>query len=376
MLNDTIYDVILIGGGLAGLTCANHLSESNLKILLIEKNKYPNHKVCGEYVSNEVLHYLKKLKINVFDAGAKKIDTLQLSTENGKKITSKLPLGGFGLSRYSFDDLLYNNVKNEIDFVFDSVTSISTVENISVVKTSANVRFEAKLIIGAFGKRSNIDLHLKRSFIENKSPWVAVKAHYKYDFKDNVVALHNFDGGYCGISKVEDNSVNACYLATYNSFKKCSGIAEFQQQTMSKNPHLKDFFKNAELVFEKPLAIGQISFEKKQLVENGVFMIGDSAGLIHPLCGNGMAMAIHSAKILSELILKNYKANQFNKESLEIKYSKKWKDTFSKRLKTGRQIQKILLNKNATKIGLKTAQVFPSIVTSIIKKTHGKQWIQ
>jgi len=52
---ETTVDVLIIGGGLAGLTSAIHLSKSGLKVSLIEKNEFPKHKVCGEYISNEVL---------------------------------------------------------------------------------------------------------------------------------------------------------------------------------------------------------------------------------------------------------------------------------------------------------------------------------
>lgn len=65
-------DVIIIGGGLAGLSSAIHLSKHDLSVLVIEKNSYPKHKVCGEYISNEVLPYLDYLEIDVFKLGAKK----------------------------------------------------------------------------------------------------------------------------------------------------------------------------------------------------------------------------------------------------------------------------------------------------------------
>ena len=70
MKNITSFDVIIIGGGLAGLTNAIHLSKSRQRVLLIEKNSYPKHKVCGEYISNEVLPYLNSLGINPIKDGA------------------------------------------------------------------------------------------------------------------------------------------------------------------------------------------------------------------------------------------------------------------------------------------------------------------
>ena len=72
------FDVIIIGGGLAGLTNAIHLSKFNRQVLLIEKDSYPKHKVCGEYISNEVLPYLNSLGIDPINEGAKQITEVQV----------------------------------------------------------------------------------------------------------------------------------------------------------------------------------------------------------------------------------------------------------------------------------------------------------
>ena len=74
------FDVIIVGGGLAGLTSAIHLSKQNKQVLLVEKNEYPKHKVCGEYISNEVLPYLNSLGIHPINDGAKKIKKVHIST--------------------------------------------------------------------------------------------------------------------------------------------------------------------------------------------------------------------------------------------------------------------------------------------------------
>ena len=216
---------------------------------------------------------------------------------------------------------------------------------------------------------------MNRKFIRQKSPWLAVKAHYEYNISKDTVSLHNFDGGYCGLSKVETGAVNVCYLTTFKSFQRFGSINAFQKEVMSQNPHLGHFFKNAKLLFEKPLTISQISFEKKQPVEAHIFMIGDSAGLIHPLCGNGMAMAIHSAKMFSELFLETFQQSDFQRERLEAIYTRKWEETFTKRMQAGRLIQNFLLHPATANIGLKLARAFPSILPRIIKKTHGDLFI-
>src|SRR6187402_3292667 len=98
--------VTIIGGGLAGLTAAIHLSKIGLQVTVIEKNEYPKHKVCGEYISNEVLPYLDWLGINISELKPANISKIIFSTSSGKVINGNLPLGGFGISRYAFDEHL------------------------------------------------------------------------------------------------------------------------------------------------------------------------------------------------------------------------------------------------------------------------------
>ncbi|WP_313113466.1 NAD(P)/FAD-dependent oxidoreductase [Aequorivita sediminis] len=371
MVKKNKWDLIIIGGGLAGLTTALHLSNHNLKICLIEKNTYPNHKVCGEYVSNEILPYLKSLNIDPFSIGAKKITKFNITNLEGNTLNTNLPLGGFGISRYAFDDLIYKSLKNKIEVIFETVEKVVFQKNNFEVSTQNKKIFNADFVVGAFGKRSNIDSFLKREFILQKSPWLAIKGHYNFDFPEDTVALHNFNGGYCGLSKIETSAVNACYLTTFSAFKKYSDIDAFQRNEMSKNPFLKEFFNTATPIFEKSITISQVSFQKKKPVENHIFMIGDSAGLIHPLCGNGMAMAIRSAQIFSNLFIEAMKKDSFNRETLEESYTHSWYTEFGNRLKTGRFIQNLLMNPHSSKIGFSVAKTFPSIIPILIKKTHG-----
>ncbi|WP_298539895.1 NAD(P)/FAD-dependent oxidoreductase [uncultured Aquimarina sp.] len=365
--------ILIIGGGLAGLTSAIHLAKAQISVTLIEKDIYPKHKVCGEYISNEVLSYLDFLEINMSELKPVKISELNISTKKGKMIKSKLPLGGFGISRYALDHYLWNKAKTlGVHMINDQVLDVKYDQNIFQVLTTNNNTLTSDYVIGAYGKRSGLDKNLKRDFSNKKSPWLAVKAHYKAKFDANTVALHNFDGGYCGLSLVENNTVNACYLVNYKSFKKYKNIEEFEKKVLYENPNLKDFFEKSKPVFEKPITISQINFDRKKPVENHIFMLGDAAGLIHPLCGNGMAMAIQGSKILCELLVENYSTKMYSSIELEKLYVKQWDSTFSKRLLAGRILQKVLLSNRFQQIAQKIATIAPSIVPGIIKQTHGK----
>jgi flavin-dependent dehydrogenase len=369
---ETNSDVLIIGGGLAGLTAAIHLSQKNLKVTLIEKSEFPKHKVCGEYISNEILPYLKWLGTDVSELHPTNISKFEFTTNSGKAATATLPLGGFGISRYTLDNFLYQKaVSNNCTILKDNVTDVTFIKDMFTV-TTANQVLTAKIVLGAFGKRSNVDQVLNRNFFNKKSPWLAVKAHYEGNLDNDLVALHNFNGGYCGVSKVENNIINICYLADYATFKQYKNIEDYQQNVLYKNKHLKAVFENSTLLFDKPLTISQISFEKKQPVENHILMIGDTAGLIHPLCGNGMAMAIHSAKIASELILDYYADKCIFRNQLEKNYTKEWNRHFGKRIGMGRILARVLTNKTLTNIFVSLVASFPKILPEIIKQTHGK----
>ncbi|HKJ47893.1 MAG TPA: hypothetical protein VJ973_02330, partial [Christiangramia sp.] len=185
-------------------------------------------------------------------------------------------------------------------------------------------------------------------------------------------SLHNFKGGYCGLSRTEMNTVNVCYLATYSSFKKHKNTEDYRNKVLMKNPHLKKFFSKSEMIFDKELSIAQVNFEQKTLINDHIIMIGDSAGLIHPLCGNGMAMAIHSAKLVVQEIDLYYRNKTMTRAELENNYQNNWRNNFNKRIQAGRILQKILLNDSLSDLSHNLISRFPGIMPHIIKSTHGK----
>lgn len=366
-------DILIAGAGLAGLTAAIHLSKLGFQVTLIEKNTYPHHKVCGEYVSNEVLPYLEWLGIDLSGFAPTQLQQLQFSAANGNDIRTVLPAGGFGISRYALDQYLYETaISKGCHVITDAVTDISFQEDTFKVKLLSKKSLSARVAIAAYGKRDALDQKFSRSFIRKKSPWLAVKAHYEGEFPDDLVALHNFEGGYCGVSKVEDNRINICYLVDYTSFKKYKNIPEHRTQVLYQNKYLKQLFENTKMLFEQPISISQISFEQKANIENHVLMIGDTAGLIHPLCGNGMAMAIHSAKICAGLVADYMDGRITSRQQLEENYTRLWRRNFRKRMFTGKIIAKLLRNEKLSDVMMRILIKFPSLLPMLIKQTHGK----
>ena len=145
-----------------------------------------------------------------------KLRNFWLTSTSGKMAKMELDLGAFGTSRYRFDEYLHNQAiaSGVLVILGESVDQIDFDGSRFTVQTSKHNQFESKLVLGAHGKRSNLDKALNRDFIAQKSPYIGVKYHLKIDMPQDVIALHNFEKGYCGISKVENGKYNLCYLST------------------------------------------------------------------------------------------------------------------------------------------------------------------
>ena len=373
----TKYDVAIIGGGLAGLTLAIQCAKAGFTTALYEKENYPFHKVCGEYISLESKDFLESVGINIANLQLPIINTLNITDGYGNLYNFNLPLGGFGISRFMLDEQLYNLALQAGVYVFTQTKVQNVVFNNQQFAISTNNhQHKATIAIGSFGKRSNMDVKLKRPFISEKNGrlqnFIGIKYHIKYHHSINTIALHNFKNGYCGISKIEGDRYCLCYLTTADNLKINNGsIKQMEATILHKNPKLKDILTNAEFLYDEPLAISQISFSPKATVENHMLMIGDAAGLITPLCGNGMSMAMHASKLAFTQI-KAYLQQDISRKDMEVNYTNEWKANFSKRLFIGRFVQRLFGGNWSTYLFLKMMQYNKWLACRLIAVTHGR----
>ena len=138
-----------------------------------------------------------------------------------------------------------------------------------------------------------------------------------------------------------------------------------------KNPFLQEIFSTAEFLFKEPVTISRISFNKKTQVENHVLLIGDAAGMITPLCGNGMSMALHGSNLAFEQV-SDYLKGTINRFDMEQQYTQQWEKHFGRRLITGRILQRFFGNASLANLLLSLVKSFPKLASWLISLTHGQ----
>ncbi|MBB1282879.1 NAD(P)/FAD-dependent oxidoreductase [Flavisolibacter sp. BT320] len=372
------YDVAIVGGGLAGLASAICLRKRGHSVVLFEKEAYPFHKVCGEYISMESWNFLLSLGLPLEEWNLPRIDTLQLTAPNGRLFSTPLPFGGFGISRYTLDHALAQIAKASGVHLMEKtrVDDIVSGERGMVHFTQQSIN--ARLCLAAYGKRGNLDVKWKRPFLQQQNKrlnnYVGVKYHVKADWPPNIIGLHNFENGYCGISKIEGEKYCLCYMTrAENLHRSGNSIDRMQKEILFKNQYLRKLFTGSEVMAEFPVTISQISFAQKSTVENGLLMLGDTAGMITPLCGNGMSIALHTAKIAAELG-DAFLAGNLSQQEMEKQYQQEWRSQFAFRLRTGRALQAFFGSNSHSNGFVNLFRIAPFLARPVIRLTHGKSF--
>lgn len=376
-MNTNDYQVAIIGGGVAGLTLAIQLADAGHSCVVVEKQTYPFHKVCGEYVSMESWNFLEKLGLPLSTWDLPKITRLQVTSPAGYMMHHQLDLGGFGISRHKLDYELSLLAKQKGVQIMEAckVQEINFEGDRFCIRTN-KIEITSALCAGAWGKRSNLDTGLSRRFTKQvkkeEKNYVGIKYHVKLDFPADLIELHNFKDGYCGISKIEKERYCLCYLTAAENLKRYNGdIKKMEREVLMQNPVLKSYFTAATFLFDEPLAISQVRIGYKSAVENNILMLGDAAGNIAPLSGNGMSMAMRSSWMLQEL-MQLHLNKELTRAELNRRYEIFWETQFKKRVQISGALQKLLKNEMLTNATIMLLKRIPALRNAVVKSTHGE----
>ena len=189
-----------------------------------------------------------------------------------------------------------------------------------------------------------------------------------------MVEMHNFKDGYCGLSPVGNGLTNCSYISDVRNLRAHgNSIAEMERQVLMQNPLLRPYLQQAQRQGTPPLVISQITFRQRSTVDNHMLMLGDAAGTIAPLCGNGMSMGMNASFLLHRLLL-DFLDGRLSRAALEQQYTRAWRRLLSLRITVGRTIHHFFDHPALTRAGIQVLQHLPSLTNQVLRLTHGKSY--
>ncbi|NJM77203.1 MAG: NAD(P)/FAD-dependent oxidoreductase [Acaryochloridaceae cyanobacterium RU_4_10] len=371
------YDVIVVGAGLAGCSAVIQLAQQGLQVLLLEQARYPVHRLCGEFLSVEVIAVFERLGVleTVRQAGAHPMQRTYLTAASGASFRSELPGTALGLSRYQLDRILFERSQSVGATCRDGTTVREIAGNLQegfAVSTNQG-EFLGRMVIGAYGKRSSLDRNLRRPFVDVRSPWVACKAHYEGIDLSGAIELHAFPGGYCGFSQIESGRINACWIAHERVLTSAASADErICPPALFQNPILAERLRSMHRISPSQ-SLSQISFAIKNKFDRDLLMIGDAGGMITPLCGDGMAMALRSAELAVPFAVRFLENGLMD---FKHQYEAAWTQEFKARLQLGRLIHNGFIQPHLASMGIKACNLIPALGNWIIRSTRGKSVVE
>ncbi|MFB6247519.1 MAG: NAD(P)/FAD-dependent oxidoreductase [Salinibacter sp.] len=371
------YDAIVIGGGLAGCSAAHQLARRGWEVVLLEKDTYPRHKLCGEFLSPEAQSSLSGLNLleEVRSAGARRLRRARLTGPNGTTAEHGLPGTALGLSRYRLDTLLFRAARRVgVDGrPGTKATAVTGSLGDGFVVEAGGDALSGRLVLGAYGRRSPLDRRLDRPFLGEQSPYVAFKAHYAGTSPElpGTVEVHTAPGGYCGIGPVEEDRFNVCWIGRTDALKRAGGTAPAMLDEMRRhNPVLDDRMRDLVRVSDRFEAVSQVPLMSKSQFVDGVCMIGDSAGMIAPLCGDGMAMALDTADLVAPMA-EQFLSGRRSPAAFRADYRDRWRSRYQRRLRLGRWAHAAAFRPLASTALLTACRVLPPLARWLIRSTRG-----
>jgi len=311
-------EAIVIGGGLAGSTAAIALARAGRDVLLLEKSRGAHHKVCGEFLSHEAVHYLTQLGADLRALGAVPITGVRLAA-NTLVAESTLPFSAMSLTRRALDEALLQRAADAGVEVLrgEAVTQLAGHADDWTVQATREHR--SRNILLATGKH---DLREWNRGPGKQSNLVGFKMYFRLQPQQaaalaSFVELVLFPGGYAGLQPVEEGMANLCLLVTRDRLQSLSGAWPNLLQHMTRHSsHLAERLNGAAPLLEKPLALSSIPYGYlAPQTDEGVWRLGDQMAVIPSFSGDGMSIALHSAHLAARMYLAGESAEAYRQRA-------------------------------------------------------------
>jgi flavin-dependent dehydrogenase len=377
-------DIVVVGAGLAGSSAAIALAQQGWDTLLVERDHLPRHKVCGEFLSPEAQTSLRNLQVYDDVAALKPIPltAATLTTPRGRSIELSLPGEAWGLSRYALDATLADLAVRHGAELW-SATTVTACERtgdyftLKLRKQGEVQQVQARAVLMACGRHSSAELPPRATADKTiiKKGWrrsVGLKCHYEQVNMPAQVELFLVPGGYAGINPIEGNRVNVCLLMTYEAFEQAGkSVQNAIAAVAERHPALAQRLSRARLVEETVCAVAPIDTGRTaQPWWDGVACLGDTANMIPPLAGDGMAMALRSAELCAPLA-DAFLQGKLSRERWAADYRRIWQAEFARRIRLGRHLQSLLTTPLVGEVLVALGRHLPGVGGYLVGATRG-----
>ncbi|HEX3156852.1 MAG TPA: NAD(P)/FAD-dependent oxidoreductase [Candidatus Angelobacter sp.] len=284
------YDLIVVGAGPAGSACAITAARTGAKVLLLEKDRFPRQKVCGEFVSPESLGLLHGFLDDGRFRSCPEVVSSRIFLDN-KILGLPVSPSAQSIPRFDLDPALFAAARNAGVAAYENV-AVTQVhrDGIFCVSTSEST-YAARAVVNATGRWSK----LTQFDVAGKDKWIGLKAHFTEPSPPQSVDLYFFHRGYCGVTPVGPNSVNACAMVRADE-------AHTLEDVFAKEPRLFQRSRAWQPLFST-VTTSPLYFRAPETESEGMFLAGDAAGFIDPFAGDGISLALQSGTLAAQSIL-------------------------------------------------------------------------
>jgi menaquinone-9 beta-reductase len=372
-------DVAIVGAGPAGSTLAALLAERGISTILIDRDQFPRDKLCGEFLSYDALPLLDALGVTA------SLDSNHCPTITHGRIVGRqrsweftLPRPARGVSRLLLDDLLLRRAQMagaEVRCGWTAVELSPQGERgpgvggearatVVIERDGVRVPIDATVLVGAWGRWGRFDIQLGRSFVRDRTHrHFGFKRHYRAKHareERGFIDLYSYGDGYLGVSPVEGDEINICGLVRASRLSgHQGGWPRFVEEIGAEENRLAALFDAYIPASSDFVASEPVIFRGKEPVAREIVLIGDASGVVDPLAGNGMAMAMQSALIAAPAIAGIIGAPK-NRRGHERTYTAAHRNLFSPRIRWSRASGWILSRPSLLELALRVAPSGPT----------------
>jgi len=376
------FDVVVIGGGPAGSVTARTIAAAGYSVAVIEKQQFPRETVCGEFLSSEGIRVIDGLGLDrQFRAlGPNPLRNFTLLAGTGDAVRVPLGFDACGVKRDDFDALLLA-AAGAIGVSVVQPAEVTSVERfrhsyrVTCRGGRTNVSFDCRWVIGAYGRSAALDRTVRRGTPGGRTGFVGTRFHIPEGLfgglREDELVMALGPRMYCGIARVSDGNVTLCTLERrrHGDPPSRERLAEFLRSSPGlaaiTHPRLPDRIRTLPIV-----RTANFDFGPRAPVTGGVLMVGDAAGMIAPLAGDGISIAMQQGQLLGRLFAERH-PDPDNLQEFADSYRRASARFFSRRKWIAGHCQLVVMSQWLRPAVGPLLTMRPGLLHAIIRTTRG-----